>query len=56
MTEHTPTRLELIDLLKRNLERMQMINQRCTFKNLTDCPNHRLMFETEAAIRKAEGE
>lgn len=41
-------------LLKRNLKRMRLINQLCVHDDLRDCPNHRLMLETEEAIKKAE--
>lgn len=47
---------ELIVLLKRNLERMKLINAECLHDDLRDCPNHNLMRETEQALKSSESE
>lgn len=44
---------KLVDLLKKNLERMKLINgadERCIL-GTNVCPNHRLIHETEEALR-----
>lgn len=40
-------------LLKRNLERMELINQKCVHGDESVCINHILMKETREAIAKA---
>ena len=53
------TNQEFLNLLKRNLERMKLINgpeQKCIVQNKDEgCANHGLIVETAQALAQAEG-